>query len=88
MGDRAVLYQRSLHHKIVYTMADTESEYHDLTKSYCAAELLMTCHFSDKPSKTPCPDSPVIVQINKQGALVISDYPKCSNDTTYMVILI
>ena len=31
-----------------------------LTKQCCSPEPLITCHFRDKPSKIPCPDSPAI----------------------------
>lgn len=31
-----------------------------LAKHCCSAEPLVTCHYRDKPSKIPCPDSPFI----------------------------
>ena len=32
----------------------------DLVSACCAAEPLVSCHYRDKPSKIPCPDSPNI----------------------------
>ena len=32
----------------------------DLVSTCCAAEPLVSCHYRDKPSKIPCPDSPNI----------------------------
>jgi len=37
----------------------------DLIQPCCSAEPIITCHFIDKPSKIPCPDSPKIDAIGK-----------------------
>ncbi|KAL7466260.1 hypothetical protein ACHAXS_006550 [Conticribra weissflogii] len=37
----------------------------ELISTCCSAEPLLTCHFKDKPSKIPCPDSPMM---DKNGA--------------------
>ena len=36
-----------------------------LTSHCCSSEPLITCHYKDKPSKLPCPDSPLITEKGK-----------------------
>ena len=37
-----------------------------LTSHCCSSEPLITCHYKDKPSKLPCPDSPLITEKGKE----------------------
>ena len=39
---------------------DNSNENETLTKHCCLAEPLIRCYYRDKPSITPCPDSPFI----------------------------
>lgn len=36
-----------------------------LVDACCSSEPLITCHYKDKPSKLPCPDSPLITEKGK-----------------------
>ena len=36
-----------------------------LMKECCSIEPIITCHYKDKPSKIPCPDSPRITEVGK-----------------------
>ena len=36
-----------------------------LLKECCSIEPIITCHYKDKPSKIPCPDSPRITEAGK-----------------------
>ena len=36
-----------------------------LLKECCSIEPIITCHYKDKPSKIPCPDSPRITEVGK-----------------------
>ena len=44
----------------------------DLTKYCCSIEPLIKCHYRDKPSKIPCPDSPLITE-NERGKSFVFD---------------
>jgi hypothetical protein len=37
-----------------------KSKYGILSNHCCSAEPIITCHYRDKPSKIPCPNSPSI----------------------------
>jgi hypothetical protein len=39
-----------------------------LSANCCSAEHLFKCHYRDKPSKIPCPDSPYTIKMPRESA--------------------
>jgi len=64
---RAIADKKS---KIVGSKIDGE-----MAKHCCSIEPLITCHYRDKPSKNPCPESPLITD-NEKGKSFVFDARK------------
>ena len=54
-----------LAHEITNEMSNSLSSNDEMANHCCSTELIITCHYRDKPSKIPCPDSPLIAKTGK-----------------------